>query len=114
MAIKEEENNLSPAQQILSLFGQLSVVEKEMVMAELQLAHTTASSEQDEEVYVPTTAVSLDELLISRAPPMTDITNLVAPWWPDEDSADDINNFVRQLRKKKHRYGQTQTPDWEM
>ena len=109
-----EQKALSPTQQILALFGQLSAVEKQVVMAELQFVQEVAPTEVDEGVYVPTTAVPLEELIISRATAVEDVTKLAAPWWPANETADDINNFVRQLRENNQHYGQTQTPDWDM
>lgn len=36
---------------------------------------------------------------VRRAPPVTNLDELVADFWPDDESADDLVNFVRQQRE---------------
>lgn len=39
------------------------------------------------------------ELFLWEAPPIQNVAQLKADWWPQEETADDINDFVRQLRQ---------------
>lgn len=36
---------------------------------------------------------------VKRTPPLRDISQLKADFWPTDETADDINNFVEQQRK---------------
>lgn len=35
---------------------------------------------------------------VKRAQPVTDLNQLAAPFWPEDESADDINTFIAQQR----------------
>jgi len=37
---------------------------------------------------------------VKRTPPITDLAYLAADWWPEDESADDINNFIAEQRRQ--------------
>jgi len=37
---------------------------------------------------------------VKRTPPITDLTDLAADFWPEDESADDINAYVAQQRRE--------------
>ncbi len=42
---------------------------------------------------------------LRRTPPATDLDTLVADFWPEDETADDINAFVAQQRAEDRRRG---------
>lgn len=43
---------------------------------------------------------TLDELIAEQAPPViTDLESLAADFWPEDESADDINDYIEQQRR---------------
>jgi hypothetical protein len=39
---------------------------------------------------------------IKRAKPITDVSELAADWWPEDETADDINAFIAEQRALDH------------
>ena len=37
---------------------------------------------------------------VKRTPPVTDLAQLAADFWPDDESADDINTYITEQRHK--------------
>lgn len=77
-------------------------------------------SDTAEGIIIPITPTPLEPALLNRAPravfpveprslesaglpvgkPFTKLEDYVADWWPEEETADDINDFVRQMRQE--------------
>jgi hypothetical protein len=49
------------------------------------------------EEFVPAESVSIP---IKRTPPVQDLAQLKADFWPEEETADDINAFIEQQRRE--------------
>ena len=48
---------------------------------------------------VPVEPRSLESLGLPKGKPFTKLEDYVVDWWPEEETADDVNNFVRQMRQ---------------
>ncbi len=66
------------------------------------LPTTDTAEERDTAVgiIIPITPTPLEPALLNRAQPVRDIADLAADWDTGEETADDINDFVRQMRQE--------------
>jgi hypothetical protein len=53
------------------------------------------------------------ELFLWETPPIQNKAQLKAEWWPEEETADDLNEFVRQLRQDDLRRELSKPDPWE-
>ena len=93
---------LSPKlQQIRTQIHALSQQERQVLLQALlaEESQTNGASAEPTRFVVPVQPTPLEPALLSQAPPVRDIAALVADWWPEEETADDINDFVRQMRQ---------------
>lgn len=74
--------------EVLTLARSLSVDEQHSLIS-------TLSEELQEERETPDFPAA-----IHQAPPIDDINILVAPFWPEDESADDIIDFIRDQREQ--------------
>ena len=64
-----------------------------------QLELIQAISQSLQRQYQPINADAIPPS-VKRTPPITDLTHLAADFWPEDESADDINAYVAQQRRE--------------
>ena len=84
-AIFQAAQRLTPAEQ-LELIEELS----RALQRQYQLVRSSAAPKAMGEVDIPTA--------IRRTPPATDLARLAADFWPEDETADEINAFIAQQR----------------
>ena len=84
---------------------------------QLELLQVIAQDLQQADAFAQASAAfrsprSLDELIQTRsAPVITDIRSLAVDFWPDDESADDFNQFIAERRRAERQppFGRSST-----
>lgn len=79
------------AAQRLSLTEQFEVIQVlTRVLQQEFMRPDTPASDNISTISLPTS--------VRRTPPVTDLADFAADFWPDDETADDINNYIAQQR----------------